>query len=195
MKRSTIGMLVAGMLCGCGAPAMTPAPAVPQPQGTRAMSDAGMRQAVLQAGRDLYARSDASHDRYLTVDEFAATGWKAPDFAGADRNQDNRLSEREFLAFYLKANTWAPQLRASVVKDMTRLDTDGSGRVSLAEWRSAIAHLPVQQQIDSMAMFHMSDKGRDQQLTPSEIEDLLAWWLVAAFQQDDPISALPAFLR
>ena len=192
MKRHVSLLVLAALMAGCGAPVLAALTPVPR---ARAASDQGLRQAATQAGLDLFVKADANKDRYLSAGESPTTGLTAADFAAADVDRDGRLSRREFIAKYLNVAPWPQQLRRSAAKDMTRLDTDGNGRISIGEWRVAIAQMSDQEQIDSLAMFHLADKRKDQSLTLAEMEDLLAWFIVAMFQQQDPLSVLPSFLR
>jgi Ca2+-binding EF-hand superfamily protein len=155
MRKFLMAAMALALTSACNGKMATPVagamlPAAPQ---TSAQSVAGMANAFKSLYNDQFRRFDSNQDGHLSPQEYAS-----PQFQGLDRDHDGRISLNEYVTTLTKAS-------AATRAAMRRMATDTIQRFDL--------DTATQQRY--IWAFKASDKYNDNRLSPSELEDLIAW--------------------
>jgi Ca2+-binding EF-hand superfamily protein len=143
-------------------------PAAPQ---TSAQSVAGMANAFKSLYNDQFRRFDSNQDGHLSPQEYAS-----PQFQGLDRDHDGRISLNEYVTTLTKASAATrAAMRRMATDTIQRFDLDRDGLLSFLEYRTIFSGRDTATQQRYIWAFKASDKYNDNRLSPSELEDLIAW--------------------
>jgi len=138
---------------------------------TSAQSVAGMANAFKSLYNDQFKRFDANQDGHLSPQEYTS-----PLFAELDRDRDGRISLNEYVTTLTKASAATRQaMRRMAVDTIQRYDLDRDGLLSFLEYRTIFAGRDTTTQQRYIWAFKASDRYNDNRLSPSELEDLIAW--------------------
>lgn len=150
-------------------------------------SRGGLNQATLLIGKEEFKKLDTSGDGFLSADEWKAAGLDAKEFARLDASREGRLSMSDFIK-HKDFRAFKAKVKEVTAKIVGAVDTDKDGFLTREEFKAGLNSGTLDPKTMGLTMtaFDLADRNLDSALSPSELENLIAFSVAEALLNKAP---------
>jgi Ca2+-binding EF-hand superfamily protein len=138
-------------------------------------------------GKEEFKKLDANKDGFLTLDEWKVAKLDPKEFARLDQTRSNRLSLSDFIK-HKDFRDFKAKVKDVTGKIVAGVDTDKDGLLTREEFKAALQSGKIDPGSMGLTMtaFDLADRSLDGQLSPSELENLIAFSVAEAVLNKPP---------